>query len=137
MSKPDESPNLDDSAKSPIRLFRFVPDILDLIVDVVAPGSPAPKTLKQEVDALFSDHWQLMTWSDLKVFTSGDVASYGFASRYWRSFGVVPPGHCSEVGLRSRLRPVRFFDAGHDNGRHCVVCEALRSSSRRIWFSGL
>ena len=31
--------------------------------------------MKQGVDALFSDHWQVMTWSDLKVFTSGDVAT--------------------------------------------------------------
>jgi hypothetical protein len=53
MSKHDESPNLDDSAKSPIRLFRFVPNILDLIVDVAAPGSPAHKTLKQGIDAFF------------------------------------------------------------------------------------
>jgi hypothetical protein len=65
MSKPGESPNLDDSVTSPIRLFRFAPDILDLIVDVVAPASPARDALKQGVDALFSDHWQVMTWSDL------------------------------------------------------------------------
>jgi hypothetical protein len=75
MSKPGESPTLDDSAKSPIRLFRFAADIRDLIVDVVAPASPARDALKQGVDALSSDHWQVMTWSDLKVFTSGDVAT--------------------------------------------------------------
>jgi hypothetical protein len=75
MPNPVESPNLDASAKSPIRLFRFASDILDLVVDVVAPGSPAREALKQGVDALFSDHWQVMTWSDLKVFTSGDVAT--------------------------------------------------------------
>jgi hypothetical protein len=75
MSNPGESPNVDASAKSPIRMFRFAPDILDLVVDVVDPGSPAREALKQGVDALFSDHWQVMTWSDLKVFTSGDLAT--------------------------------------------------------------
>lgn len=73
--KPTELSALDDSPKSPIRLFRFEPDVLDMIVHVIGPGSPARETLKQGIDALFSDHWQVATWSDLKVFTSTDVAT--------------------------------------------------------------
>lgn len=73
--KPDESPTLDDFPKSPVRLFRFEPGVIDMIVSVIGPGSPARETLKQGVDALFSDHWQVATWGDLKVFTSTDVAT--------------------------------------------------------------
>jgi hypothetical protein len=31
--------------------------------------------LREGIDALFSKHWQVSTWEDLMVFTSGDVAT--------------------------------------------------------------
>ena len=74
-SKTMFSPTLEDLVASPTQLFRFSPGILDLIVDLVAPGTPSRDILRQGIDALLSDHWQAIVWKDLKVFTSEDVAA--------------------------------------------------------------
>ena len=101
----------------------------------VAPGSPAREALKQGVDALFSNHWQIMTWSDFKVFTSGDVAT---ASRP----GTVVPSELSAPVIDRKLSyVVDYAQFGtltpQYNRQHYVICEALCSSSHpRIWFSG-
>jgi hypothetical protein len=58
-----------------IRLFRFVPDILDMIVGIIAPDTPNRPTLRKGIDAPFSKHWQVSTWEAFMVFTSGDVAT--------------------------------------------------------------
>ena len=58
-----------------IRLVRFMPGILDLIVDVLAPGSAIRSTLKYGIGHLFAEHWQVNTWEDLMVFSSVDVAT--------------------------------------------------------------
>ena len=78
------SPILEDLVASPTQLFRFSPDILDLIVDLVAPGTPSRDILRQGINALLSDHWQVIEWKDLKVFTADDVAAALVA-------GGVPP----------------------------------------------
>ena len=57
------------------RLVRFAPNILDLIVDVLAPDSEIRPTLKAGIGHLFTDHWQVHTWEDLMVFSSADVAT--------------------------------------------------------------
>ena len=64
--------NLDEN---PTSLSRFEPEILDLIVDLLAPGAPTATVLCAGIDALFTDHWQAGNWSDLMVFTSSDVAA--------------------------------------------------------------
>lgn len=75
MPQPTEPMVLDDLTKIPVRLFRFEPDTLDFVVDVIAPGSENRATLRHGIDALFSDHWQVTAWCDLKVFTSSDVTA--------------------------------------------------------------
>jgi hypothetical protein len=89
---------MDELDKSPVRLFRFAHDILDLIVDIVAPGSPNRDVLRHGVDALLSDHWQVTTWGDLKVFTSVDVSTALVPGS--GVLGVVRAGHCEETRVR-------------------------------------
>ena len=60
----------DGFTETPVRLFRFDSDILDLIVNVLGTGRA---TLKKGIDVLFSDHWRVTKWTDLRVFTSEDV----------------------------------------------------------------
>ena len=72
---PTDPTTVDDTVQNPVKLFRFEPDILKLVVDIIAPGSVYRDTLRKGVDALLSDHWHATTWGDLKVFTAVDVAT--------------------------------------------------------------
>jgi hypothetical protein len=56
-------------------LVRFAPDILDLIVKVLATDNEIRPTLKAGVGHLFTEHWQVHRWEDLMVFSSADVAT--------------------------------------------------------------
>ena len=71
---PTDPTTVDDTVQNPVKLFRFEPDILKLVVDIIAPGSVYRDILRKGLDTLLSDHWQATTWGDLKVFTALDVA---------------------------------------------------------------
>ena len=75
MSKTTDTMVEEDLTETQVLLFRFEPAILDLIVGIIAPDTPNRITLREGIDALFSGHWQVSTWADLMVFTSGDVAT--------------------------------------------------------------
>ena len=65
----------EDLTETQVVLFRFEPAVLDLIVGIIASDTPNRITLRGGIDALFSEHWQVSTWADLMVFTSGDAAT--------------------------------------------------------------
>lgn len=54
---------------------RFEPEVLDIIVGLLAPWSLDTQRLRQTVDTLFAVKWKARTWSDLMVFSSTDVTT--------------------------------------------------------------
>ena len=52
---------------------QFDPETLDLIVELICPGSADKEGLKKALGDLFSDKWFVTGWADLMVFTSMDV----------------------------------------------------------------
>ncbi|KAI2513043.1 hypothetical protein MHU86_1334 [Fragilaria crotonensis] len=52
---------------------RFEPSVLQLIVKLLAPASPATDVIRTAIDAIFVDKWQATTWAYLKKTT--DVAA--------------------------------------------------------------
>lgn len=54
---------------------RFEPEVLDIIVGLLAPGSLDTQRLRETVDTLFAVKWKARTWSDLMVFSSTDVTT--------------------------------------------------------------
>ena len=65
----------DGFTETPVRLFRFDSDILDLIVNVLETNGTGRATLRKGIDVLFLDHWRVTKWTDLRVFTSEDVST--------------------------------------------------------------
>ena len=61
--------------ETPVRLVRFKPADLKLIVSLVSHDNNEHKSLTSGIDALFSLHWKVYTWEDLMVFTSSDVTA--------------------------------------------------------------
>ena len=61
--------------ENPVILDGFDPEVLDMIVDLLTPGTSATAALRNGVDTLFSTTWQVLSWSDLMVFTSADVTA--------------------------------------------------------------
>ncbi|KAI2499912.1 hypothetical protein MHU86_14582 [Fragilaria crotonensis] len=60
---------------APPRIDRFVPELLDRIVSLLAPTQQARGIIRAGIDALFSEHWQARDWCDLMVFTSADIST--------------------------------------------------------------
>ena len=60
---------------APPRFDRFVPELLDHIVSLLAPAQQARGIIRAGIDALFSEHWQARDWCDLMVFTSADIST--------------------------------------------------------------
>jgi hypothetical protein len=65
----------DTMGGTPVRLVRFQPAELKLIVSLVSHDPTDHEMLSSGIDALFSDHWKVFTWEDLMVFSSADVVT--------------------------------------------------------------
>ncbi|KAI2490879.1 hypothetical protein MHU86_23702 [Fragilaria crotonensis] len=65
----------DVAGMTPVRLVRFTPADLKLIVNLVSNDSDEHDPLASGIDALFSHHWKVFSWEDLMVFSSADVAA--------------------------------------------------------------
>jgi hypothetical protein len=65
----------DTTGETPVRLVRFKPADLKLIVSLVSHDNDEHESLTSGIDALFSLHWKVYKWEDLMVFSSSDVAA--------------------------------------------------------------
>ena len=59
--------------ENPVNFDGFDPVVLYMIDDLLTPGTSATAALRNGVDTFFSTTWQVLSWSDLMVFTSADV----------------------------------------------------------------
>jgi hypothetical protein len=58
---------------TPVRLVHPTSQILDLFVDILDEEEADRTKLKEGITLLFSQHWRVRKWSDMKLFTSEDV----------------------------------------------------------------